>query len=239
MSIIEIACFRLESTEIEAPSRPFLAEAPQDQSVATLRFYITHGIRVLSKHSKHPFHLLQDLEDSRTVYYIGKWPSKEAYAEFNASEGRAELIKDLKGCAAVMQWKGLYEIVEYHSWESSILSGFHKSKDTMTSKVVGITRHNVSDLADFEKKLKHGMPFMEKFSGHKAAAGRKFEIPSDVDDPANTGGDVAQELGRDEVVVLGGWDSQAQYDEFRDSKDYAEFAQIRSATTWFERVSGR
>jgi hypothetical protein len=182
MSIIEIACFRLESNEIAATSKPFLADAPHDQPTATLRFYLTHVMRTLSKSSKHPFHLLQDLQDPRIAYYIGKWPSKQAYADFNASEGRAEMLKDLEGCEAVMQWKGLYDIVQYHNWESSVLSSFlHKSKGPMTGKLVGITRHNVSDLAEFEKKLAHGMPYMERYSGHKGAAGRKIEIDSDVD----------------------------------------------------------
>lgn len=101
----------------------------------------------------------------------------------------------------------------------------------MAAKLVGITRHNVSDLEDFEKKLAHGLPYMEKFSAHKAAAGRKIET-----DDAPAEGDVAKELQRDEIVLLSGWNSKEQYDDFRESEEYAEFIQVRSATTWFERV---
>ena len=72
MSIIEIACFRLESSELPVTSKPFLADIPYDKPTATLRFYLSHAIRSLNKASKHPFHLLQDLEDNLTIYYIGK-----------------------------------------------------------------------------------------------------------------------------------------------------------------------
>lgn len=236
MSVIEIACFRLESSEIQVQPGPFLADAPYDQPTATLRFYLTHAIRTLSKSSKHPFHLLQDLQDSLTIYYIGKWPSIQAHAAFSGSEDRTELLNALEGCQAVMRWKALYDIVQYHNWESSALSALlHKQKGPMTANVVGITRHNVSDVDEFERKLAHGMPYMEKYSGHKGAAGRKVETDSDLD----TEGTAARELGRDEIVLLSGWDSMEQYDKFRDADDYGEFAQIRSVTTWFERVSQR
>ena len=135
-----------------------------------------------------------------------------------------------------MQWKALYNIVQYHNWESSVLSAFlHKDKGTMAAKVVGITRHNVSDVEDFEKKLAHGLPYMEKFSTYKAAAGRKIETDPDHE-IAPAEGDTAKELQRDEVVILGGWNSKEQYDDFRDSEEYKEFVQIRAVTTWFERV---
>lgn len=74
MSIIEIACFRLESSELPVTSKPFLADIPYDKPTATLRFYLSHAIRSLSKNSKHPFYLLQDIEDNLTIYYVGMKP---------------------------------------------------------------------------------------------------------------------------------------------------------------------
>lgn len=142
----------------------------------------------------------------------------------------------LEGCTAIMQWKALYNIKQYHNWENSVLSAFlRKDKGPFAAKLVGITRHNVTDVEEFEKKMAHGLPYMEKFSSHKAATGRKIETGFDHEN-APAEGDTAKELQRNEIVLLSGWNSKEQYDNFRDSEDYKEFIQVRTATTWFERV---
>ena len=241
MPIIEIACFSLESSGIQAQSKPFLADAPHDQPTATLRFHLSHAIRALSKASKHPFYLLQDLQDSLIIYYMGKWPSIDAYSHFNGSPDHKELLDALESCKAVMRWRGFYDVVQYHNWESSALSALlHKDKGPMGAKVVGLTRHNVSNVDEFEKKLSHGMPYLEKYSGHKGAAGRKIETGFDFDESLAPIPEETKEQAppqRDETILLSGWQSRDQYDDFRDTKDYQEFARIREVTTWFERVS--
>lgn len=244
MSVIEIACFRLESTEIQATSKPFLADAPHDQPTATLRFYLSHAIRVLSKSAKHPFYLVQDLEDSLIIYYLGKWPSLEAYTTFHDSKDRGELLSDLAGCQAVMQWSGFYSIAHYEHWESSFVSALlHKEKALTAASLVGITRLNVApeDRSAFEETFRKSMPHLERYSGHKGAAGWKIETKFNFDgsEIAPPVSESTPALQRDEFAILGGWNSKEQYDDFRDSEDYMQYVQIRGSAKWFERLVGK
>ena len=244
MSVIEIASFQLESDEIKATTKPFLADAPHDQPTATLRFYLTHAIRVLSKAAKHPFYLVQDLEDSLTIYYMGKWPSLEAYSAFRESKDRTELVNDLAGCKAIMQWSGFYNIVHYEHWESSFVSAIlHKEKGLMAASVVGITRHNIApeDRAAFEDAYGKGIPHLERYSGHKSAAGWKMKTKFDFDESVAPSSEAAATTDpqRDEFITLSGWNSKDQYDDFRDSEEYMEYVKIRSYTKWFERRTGK
>ena len=138
---------------------------------------------------------------------------------------------------ATMEWKGLYEIVDYERWESSVLSGLlHRRKDALDASFVGITRANVApeDCEEFNRKLSNGRPSMEKFSGYKTAAGKrsKREFEEDIQ---STGEVLSKDDVREEFMVLAGWDSKERYDTFPDSEEFMKYIQIREQTKWFER----
>lgn len=107
--ILEYACLRLEGKDL--PDRKvFLHDAPYNKRTSNLRYALTQGLRVLSRASKHTFHLLQDTTDASLVYYIGKWTNVAAYIQFKASKDRIELLEILQLCKAYLQWQDFFEV---------------------------------------------------------------------------------------------------------------------------------
>lgn len=108
--ILEYACLCLEGRDLPHDRKLFFHDAPYNKRISNLRYVLTQGIRVLNRASKHTFHLLQDTTDPLRVYYIGKWTSLSAYAEFRASKDRTELLDVLRLCKAYLQWQEFFEV---------------------------------------------------------------------------------------------------------------------------------
>lgn len=144
--LVEVACIRLESPR---DRKLCLHNAPYDKRNAALRFALTDGIRILSRMSKHVFHLLQDTQDSTMVYYIGQWRSLACYADFRASENRREFLAALQDFNASLAWQELYDTdFRYpRKFASRLLRGF---SDLFAAPLVGIMRFR------FDQDLRHG-----------------------------------------------------------------------------------
>jgi hypothetical protein len=137
--IVEVACVRLEAKELPREQKPFLHDAPYDKRQAALRFTLTRGIRILSRMSKHNFHLLQDIEDPSLVYYIGRWQSLASYTGFRASTEREELVSALRHCEASLAWHEISN-AEYSRSRNISLEFLQGPKDIFKSPLVGIAR---------------------------------------------------------------------------------------------------
>lgn len=135
--IVEVACVRLESTDLSREPKVSLHEAPYEKRQASLRFTLTRGIRMLSRVSKSSFQLLEDTEDPSLVYYIGRWRSLAEYTGFRASAERKELITALRFCEASLDW---HEISEAKYSHPRNLAFLHRPTDIFSSPLVGIAR---------------------------------------------------------------------------------------------------
>lgn len=140
--IIEVACVCLESKSRK--QIPSLHDAPYDKRQATLRFTLTQGVRILSRMSKHTFHLLQDTEDPSLVYYIGQWRSLACYTGFRASPEREEFMAALRCCEASLVWHEISE-TKYSQSRNFSLRLLHRPNDIFASPLVGIARCHVTD----------------------------------------------------------------------------------------------
>ena len=135
----------------------------------------------------------------------------------------------------MLEWKELYKDLHPGDWKESVLSHLlHKTEGTMTGKVVGFTRHTVApeDVGAFKDAFNKGRVEMERYSGYKTAIGQKLSL-SGTTPSKNEGGVQPEE--REEIVVLSGWASMEQYNDFRSSEKYGDYIQVRAWTKWFGR----
>lgn len=142
--IVEVACVRLESKGLPRERKLFLHDAPYQKRQAALRFTLTQGIRVLSRVSKHTFHLLQDTEDPFLVYYIGRWRSLACYTSFRTSPERQELISALQRCEASLAWHEISN-AKYSRPRNVALRMLHGQADIFAAPLVGIARCHAGD----------------------------------------------------------------------------------------------
>lgn len=135
--IVEVACVRLESTDLSRKPKASLHEAPYDHRQASLRFTLTRGIRILSRVSKSSFQLLEDTKDPSLVYYVGRWRSLAEYTSFRASAERKELVTALRCCDASLDWHEINEAEYSHPRNLTLL---HRPTDIFSSPLVAIAR---------------------------------------------------------------------------------------------------
>lgn len=204
--IVEVACVRLEAKDLPRERKPFLHDAPYDKRLAALRFTLTQGIRVLSRVSKHTFHLLQDTEDPFLVYYIGRWRSLACYTAFRASSERQELISALRLCEASLAW---------HEISNAKLSRpcnvarrmLHGHIDIFAAPLVGIARCHAGDgwVSGGGNEVEWVLSCTRKNPAHESLVGSKplvgFRKDVLVSSPLDHGG---KGDGR-ACLVLGEW----------------------------------
>ena len=235
MSIIEVACFNLQSSVHEGDTKPWLQDAPYDKASSTIRSLLAKGIRILDRHAKSSFHLLQDLNDPQLVYYIGKWRTLDDFTNFCTSKDRGDLVHHFQEANARWEWRRLYETLSH---ERSILPSLLHSRDELAkAKVLSWVRQNVApeDVEKFQSKFNEVKGQLEKFSGYKTIYGLKVDA-----DSARTHDDTPlveqKDPDREEFLVLAGWDSREQRAKFPDSEEFAKYAQTRAWVKWFERT---
>jgi hypothetical protein len=172
--IVEVACVCLEAKDLPREQKPFLHDAPCDKRQAALRFTLTRGIRILSRMSKHNFHLLQDIEDPSLVYYIGRWRSLASYTEFRASAEREELISALRYCEASLAWHEISN-AEYSRSRNVALKLLQGPKDIFEAPLVGIARCQARDGLETGggEDLEWVLSCTCKHPTHKSLIGRK------------------------------------------------------------------
>jgi hypothetical protein len=181
--VVEVACVRLEAKDLPREQKPFLHDAPYDKRQAALRFTLTRGIRILSRMSKHNFHLLQDIEDPSLVYYIGRWHSLASYTGFRASMEREELVSALRHCEASLAWHEISNAKFLRSRNVS-LELLEGPKDIFAAPLVGIARCQVG--AGWEisggQDVEWVLSCTRRHPIHKSLVGRKplLEFCKDV-----------------------------------------------------------
>jgi hypothetical protein len=206
--IVEVACVRLEAKDLPCEQKPFLHDAPYDKRQAALRFTLTRGLRILSRMSKHNFHLLQDIEDPSLVYYIGRWHSLASYAGFRVSAERKELILALRYCEASLAWHEISN-AEYSRSGNVALELLQGPKDIFEAPLVGIARCQGGD--GLETGGGHDLEWVlsctRKHPSHKCLVGRKPLVKFCKDVMFSNGLNHGSSDNNRACLVIGEWDT--------------------------------